>query len=239
MRPAAFLIALLLTTVAGCTDAGNDGSPTSTSNAYGTAASTAATASASTASSSTASSTSTPTLVHNACTAHPEYGTGDPEVTIETTLGNLTLQVFVGQVPITGMNFVKLAEDGTYDGSPFHRIITDFMAQGGDHTRGDGRGGRAHPDCADANGRIPDEFRDDLRHDAKGILSMANAGPGTGTSQFFITFVPTPHLDGKHTVFGKVVAGLDVLDRINDEAGSQTGAPRTPVTFVGATVDWG
>lgn len=194
------------------------------------------------------------TVVHNDCTEHPNYGGANPHVRLETTLGNITAEIFVDKVPVTGMNFVKLAEAGTLDDTPFHRIITNFMMQGGDHTLGNGQGGAAHPDCANANGDIPDEFREDLRHDGKGILSMANAGAGTGSSQFFITFVTTSHLDAYdangnpkscttprvscHAVFGKVTEGMDVLDKVNSQAGSQSGAPRTPVDLVSATVTW-
>lgn len=193
-------------------------------------------------------------LVHNDCTEHANYGTGNPHVVLETTLGNITAEIFVDGAPITGMNFVKLAEAGTLEGSPFHRIITNFMVQGGDYTNRNGTGGKAHPDCANANGDIVDEFSPGLRHSGKGVLSMANAGAGTGSSQFFITFAATPHLDGYdaqgnlkncatrgvscHAVFGQVTAGLDVLDRINAEAASQSGAPRTPVTLLNTTVQW-
>lgn len=194
-------------------------------------------------------------LVRNACTDHPRYGSGNPHVTLETTLGAITAEIFVDQAPITGMNFVKLAEAGTFNGTPFHRIITNFMMQGGDHTLGNGQGGDAHPDCADANGNVKDEFDVDLRHEVKGILSMANTGaPDSGSSQFFITFRATSWLDAYnedgslkacgtpgvscHAVFGKVTAGLDVLDRVNAEAASSSGTPRIPVTLVGAAVDW-
>jgi cyclophilin family peptidyl-prolyl cis-trans isomerase len=124
------------------------------------------------------------------------------------------------------------------------------MMQGGDITNGDGTGGRAHPDFADARGKIPDELSPDFRHDKKGILSMANAGPNTGSSQFFITFVPTPHLDGYdaqgrlkpcgqprvscHAVFGEVTEGFEVLETVDRTAASESGTPRKPVTFVSA-----
>jgi cyclophilin family peptidyl-prolyl cis-trans isomerase len=178
------------------------------------------------------------TLVENSCTEHPNYGGANPHVRLETNLGNITAEIFVDKVPNTGMNFVKLAEAGTLDDSPFHRIITNFMMQGGDHTLGNGRGGEAHPDCADAQGNIADEFHADLKHDGKGVLSMANAGPNTGSSQFFITFAPTSWLDGKHAVFGQVTDGMDTVDKVNAQAASQSGAPRVPVTLVKATVDW-
>jgi cyclophilin family peptidyl-prolyl cis-trans isomerase len=193
-------------------------------------------------------------LVENACTEHPNYGTGNPRVRLETSMGNITAEIFVDKAPNTGMNFVKLAEAGTLEGSPFHRIISNFMMQGGDYTDRNGTGGSAHPDCADADGNIPDEYSPDLRHDGKGVLSMANRGPGTGSSQFFITFAATSWLDGYdaqgtkkncggfqvscHAVFGKVVEGMDVLDKVNQQAGSQSGTPRTPVTLLNTTVEW-
>ncbi|MDR1744145.1 MAG: peptidylprolyl isomerase [Planctomycetota bacterium] len=134
---------------------------------------------------------------------------------IDTDKGPILLQLFYKETPMTVANFVGLAE-GTldtstkrgqpfYDGIVFHRVIPDFMIQGGDPT-GTGTGGPGY--------RFEDEIRPNLRHDSPGILSMANAGPGTNGSQFFITHVPTPHLDGKHTVFGKVVQGQNVVDAI-------------------------
>ncbi len=134
----------------------------------------------------------------------------------DTTKGVIITELFFKQTPVTVANFVGLAE-GTidnqykkpgepyYDGITFHRVIADFMIQGGDPT-GTGTSGPGY--------QFMDEFVPSLRHDAPGILSMANAGPGTNGSQFFITHVPTPHLDGRHTVFGKVVSGQNVVDAI-------------------------
>jgi cyclophilin family peptidyl-prolyl cis-trans isomerase len=108
---------------------------------------------------------------------------------------------------MTVENFVNLARSGFYDGTTFHRVIAGFMAQGGDPT-GTGTGGPGYT--------FGDEFSPDLRHDAPGVLSMANAGPGTNGSQFFITYGPTPHLDGRHSVFGRVVEGMDVVRSIRE-----------------------
>lgn len=179
--------------------------------------------------------------------------TENVEILMETTLGNMTIELFADKAPTTASNFAALVRDGDYDGAPFHRIITNFMTQGGDYTRGNGSGGAAHAACdPDGDGNIPDEFHPDLKHTGKGYLSMANAGAGTGGSQFFITFVATPWLDGYengqlkdcanprvscHPVFGMVVDGLDVLDRFNDEASSSgAGTPRIPVQIDRATV---
>ena len=129
---------------------------------------------------------------------------------IQTEKGDIVLELFADKVPVTVNNFVFLAREGFYDGTIFHRVIADFMAQAGDPT-GSGRGGPGY--------RFGDEFHPSLRHDKPGILSMANAGPNTNGSQFFITHVPTPWLDGKHTVFGQVTRGMDVLMSI---------APRDP-----------
>ena len=122
------------------------------------------------------------------------------KVTIETNKGTINLNLFDSKTPKTVANFVNLAQRGYYDGLTFHRVIDNFMIQGG-CPNGDGRGGPGY--------NFKDEFDSELRHDQPGVLSMANAGPGTNGSQFFITHVETPWLDGKHTVFGKVVADSD------------------------------
>ncbi len=143
----------------------------------------------------------------------PEMGI-DPAkkycATLNTSRGNIVIELFADRVPRTVNNFVFLARDGFYDGVTFHRVIPDFMVQGGDPT-GTGTGGPGY--------RFEDEFHSELRHDGPGVLSMAHAGPNTTGSQFFITLAPTPHLDDRHSVFGKVVSGLDVLQKI---------APRDP-----------
>ena len=124
------------------------------------------------------------------------------QATFKTGKGDIVVELFADKAPITVNNFVFLARDGFYDGTTFHRVLEGFMAQGGDPT-GTGSGGPGY--------RFQDEFDPTLRHSKPGILSMANAGPGTNGSQFFLTFVPTPHLDNHHTVFGQVVEGIDVL----------------------------
>ena len=121
---------------------------------------------------------------------------------MDTDKGEIKLKLFADKTPRTVNNFVFLARQGFYDGTLFHRVIADFMAQGGDPT-GSGRGGPGY--------KFADEFHPQLRHDKPGVLSMANAGPGTNGSQFFITHVPTPWLDNKHSVFGQVTEGMDVL----------------------------
>ena len=129
----------------------------------------------------------------------------NPTATFDTYLGTFTVELFDDLAPKTAGNFAKLAKEGFYDGVIFHRVIDGFMIQGGDPT-GTGRGGPGY--------KIPDEFAPGLKHDGEGILSMANAGPGTGGSQFFIALVPTPWLDGKHAIFGRVTAGMDVVRAI-------------------------
>jgi len=135
---------------------------------------------------------------------------------METDKGTMVIELFADKTPITVNNFVFLAREGYYDGIIFHRVINDFMVQGGDPT-GTGRGGPGY--------KFGDEFHPNLKHDKQGILSMANAGPGTNGSQFFITHGPTPHLNGKHTVFGQVVEGLDVLMSIPASDPGNVNAP--------------
>ena len=125
--------------------------------------------------------------------------------TIETNKGLIRLELHTEQAPKTVANFEKLAGDGFYNGLSFHRVIPNFMIQTG-CPQGTGTGGPGY--------QFEDEFDDSLRHDRAGILSMANAGPNTNGSQFFITHGPTPHLDGKHSVFGVVLDGQDVVDAI-------------------------
>ena len=136
----------------------------------------------------------------------------NPIAVFETNHGTFEIELFEDKAPITVKNFIDLAEKGFYDGLIFHRVIgkgngddQDFMIQGGD-PNGTGTGGPGYV--------IPDEFHKDLKHDSEGVLSMANAGPNTGGSQFFITLAATPWLDGHHSVFGKVVKGMDVVREI-------------------------
>jgi len=127
------------------------------------------------------------------------------QATIETDKGTITADLFPDKAPKTVENFKQLADDGYYDGLKFHRVIDDFMVQTG-CPKGTGTGGPGY--------HIDDEFTPDLRHDKPGVLSMANAGPNTGGSQFFITHVATPWLDDKHAIFGQVTDGQDVVDAI-------------------------
>ena len=129
----------------------------------------------------------------------------NPIAVFETNHGTFEIELFEDKAPITVKNFTDLAEKGFYDGLIFHRVIDGFMIQGGD-PNGMGTGGPGYT--------IPDEFHKDLKHDSEGVLSMANAGPNTGGSQFFITLAATPWLDGHHSVFGKVVKGMDVVREI-------------------------
>jgi len=161
----------------------------------------------------------------------------------ETSQGNFTVELFESKTPKTVANFVGLAE-GTkewthpktgaksktpyYDGIIFHRIIKGFVIQGGDPL-GQGYGGPGY--------QFEDEFHPDLRHDRVGILSMANAGPNTNGSQFFITLGPTPHLDRRHSVFGAVVKGLDVVEAIGKVKTDGNDRPVTPVTMNKVTIE--
>jgi len=161
----------------------------------------------------------------------------------ETSHGNFTVELFESKTPKTVANFVGLAE-GTkewthpktgaksktpyYDGIIFHRIIRGFVIQGGDPL-GQGYGGPGY--------QFEDEFHPDLRHDRAGILSMANAGPNTNGSQFFITLGPTPHLDRRHSVFGAVVKGIDVIEAIGKVQTDRNDRPITPVTMNKITIE--
>lgn len=147
---------------------------------------------------------------------------------LETSMGTITVELYREKAPKTTRNFIDLAEKGFYDGVIFHRVIDQFMIQGGDPT-GTGSGGPGY--------QIPDEFDSSLKHDQPGILSMANAGPNTGGSQFFITLVPTPHLDGRHAVFGKVVKGMDVVQSIGKVRTDRNDRPVLPVVIKSVKIE--
>ena len=160
-----------------------------------------------------------------------------------TTLGDFTVELFDDKAPKTVANFANLADGSKewkhpktgeshkkpfYDGLVFHRIIEGFMIQGGD-PMGQGFGGPGY--------QFEDEFHPDLRHDRAGILSMANAGPNSNGSQFFLTLGPTPHLDRKHSVFGRVVDGLDVVEKIGRVQTDRNDRPATPVVMNKVTIE--
>ncbi|HEX5808764.1 MAG TPA: peptidylprolyl isomerase [Anaerolineales bacterium] len=151
----------------------------------------------------------------------------DPKKTykahMETDKGTMVIELFADKAPKTVNNFVFLAREGYYEDVMFHRVIANFMVQGGDPT-GRGSGGPGY--------KFEDEFDRSLRHDKRGILSMANAGPNTNGSQFFITHGPTPHLDNHHTVFGQVVEGLDVLMSIPPRDPGNVNAPAVKIKQV-------
>ncbi len=142
---------------------------------------------------------------------------------METDKGTMVIELFADRTPKTVNNFVFLSREGYYDGVIFHRVISNFMVQGGDPT-GTGAGGPGY--------KFGDEFDPSLKHDKQGILSMANAGPGTNGSQFFITHGPTPHLNNKHSVFGQVVEGLDVLMSIPARDPNNPNAPAVKIISV-------
>jgi cyclophilin family peptidyl-prolyl cis-trans isomerase len=147
--------------------------------------------------------------------------------TMQTSCGTMVLELFADQTPVTVNNFVTLARDGFYDGLTFHRIVPGFVIQGGD-PKGDGTGGPGY--------RFEDEFVKSLTFDRPGLLAMANSGPNTNGSQFFITLGPAAHLNGKHTIFGEITEGKDVLDtiagvRLNGET------PAEPVYIEKVTID--
>jgi peptidyl-prolyl cis-trans isomerase B (cyclophilin B) len=143
--------------------------------------------------------------------------------TFKTQQGDFVVELYADKAPRTVNNFVFLAREGFYDGTTFHRVIRNFMAQGGDPT-GTGTGGPGY--------QFADEFHPSLRHDSAGILSMANAGPNTNGSQFFITHGPTPHLDNHHTVFGKVIQGMDVVMSIPDRDPGRARQPGAAINSI-------
>ncbi len=151
----------------------------------------------------------------------------NPIITFATTLGTFSAEMFEDVAPKTAGNFMKLVRDGYYDGIIFHRVIDEFMIQGGDPT-GTGTGGPGYT--------IEDEFAPGLSHTSEGIFSMANAGPNSGGSQFFITLAATPWLDGKHAIFGKVISGMDVVSEIGRVSTNPADRPLEDVVMESVTV---
>ncbi|KAL2181093.1 cyclophilin-like domain-containing protein [Thermothelomyces heterothallicus CBS 202.75] len=152
------------------------------------------------------------------------------DVALETSMGTIIVELYNQHAPKTCQNFATLASRGYYNNTIFHRIIKDFMVQGGDPT-GTGRGGTSI-----YGDKFEDEIRSDLKHTGAGILSMANAGPNTNGSQFFITLAPTPWLDGKHTIFGRVKKGIRVVQRMGLVPTDAEDRPKTEVKIVRAYV---
>lgn len=150
---------------------------------------------------------------------------------IQTNMGTIELELFADKAVKTVQNFVGLAEKGYYNGVIFHRVIDNFMIQGGDPT-GTGRGGQSI-----WSKPFEDEVKTGLKHDLEGILSMANAGPNTNGSQFFITLKDTPWLDGKHTVFGKVISGMDVVKAIGKTKTDQNDKPLSDIVMQKVTIE--
>ena len=151
----------------------------------------------------------------------------NPTITFVTTLGTFSAEMFEDVAPKTAGNFMKLVRDGYYDGIIFHRVIDEFMIQGGDPT-GTGTGGPGYT--------IEDEFAPGLSHTSEGGFSMANAGPNSGGSQFFITLAATPWLDGKHAIFGKVISGMDVVSEIGRVSTNPADRPLEDVVMESVTV---
>ncbi|MFO7448214.1 MAG: peptidylprolyl isomerase [Ignavibacteriaceae bacterium] len=150
---------------------------------------------------------------------------------VKTNMGTFEIELFKDKAPKTVENFAGLAKKGYYNGIIFHRVIDGFMIQGGDPT-GTGRGGESF-----WGGKFNDEFDPSLKHDAPGILSMANAGPNTNGSQFFITLAATPHLNGKHSVFGRVINGMKVVMEIGKTSTDQRDKPVKDVIMETVTIE--
>jgi len=155
---------------------------------------------------------------------------GAPLVSVETTIGTFTVELYYEHAPKTCKNFLELSKKGYYNNVVFHRIIKDFMIQGGDPT-GTGRGGESI-----YGKKFEDEITRDLKHTGAGIFSMANSGPGTNGSQFFITLSPTPWLDGKHTIFGRVYEGMEIIKRLGAMQTDRMDKPVHEVKILRATV---
>ena len=159
--------------------------------------------------------------------ASPASGQSNPRAVLETTKGPITIELYADKAPKTVQNFITLAKKGFYNGIIFHRVIPDFMIQTGDPT-GTGTGGPGY--------QFADEIAPGLRHDTPGVLSMANAGPNTNGSQFFITLAPTPWLDGRHAIFGHVVDGQSAVEQIGRAPRDANDRPRETITMISVTI---
>lgn len=159
--------------------------------------------------------------------AEPTPTKPNPIAVFQTSLGNFSVELLRDKAPNTVANFILLANKKFFDNTVFHRVIPDFMIQGGDPT-GTGMGGPGY--------EIKDEFNKSLKHDKAGILSMANSGPNTGGSQFFVTVKATPWLDGKHAIFGQVISGMDVVNSISTVSRDRNDKPLRPVTIYSVTI---
>ena len=158
----------------------------------------------------------------------PQTPAKRPVAVFNTSMGTFKIELYSDLAPNTVNNFIALSSNNFYDGVIFHRVIDQFMIQGGDPT-GTGMGGPGYA--------IPDEFGEGLKHDSKGILSMANAGPNTGGSQFFITLVPTPWLDGHHAIFGHVIDGMDIVEAIGHVKTNKRDKPLEDVVINSITIE--
>ncbi|RDW69999.1 hypothetical protein BP5796_08396 [Coleophoma crateriformis] len=163
--------------------------------------------------------------------ADPNIEEGPPAtgVLMTTSLGDITIALYPDKAPKACKNFATLCDTHKFDNCPFHRIIPGFMIQGGDFTRQDGTGGKSI-----WGKKFEDEFDASLHHDRKGVLSMANSGPKTNGSQFFITLDACGHLDGKHTIFGQVVDGMDIVDKLGSVKTGELDRPVKEVMIVKA-----
>ena len=155
-------------------------------------------------------------------------------VTLHTSHGDLKLELFCAACPKTTYNFLALCASGAYDGSPFHRSIPGFMIQGGSPSPSSG--GSTKDSISVYGGMFEDEIKSSLRHHQRGMLSMANKGPGTNGSQFFVSFAAAPHLDGKNTVFGRVLEGWDTLDGMEAVGVDKKNRPQEPIRIERVTV---
>ncbi|XP_031504878.1 peptidyl-prolyl cis-trans isomerase CYP18-2 [Nymphaea colorata] len=154
-----------------------------------------------------------------------------PQVVLETSMGPITVEMYHKHAPKTCRNFMELSRRGYYNNVKFHRVIKNFVVQGGDPT-GTGRGGESI-----YGSKFEDEIRSELKHTGAGILSMANAGPNTNGSQFFITLAPVPWLDGKHTIFGRVCKGMEIVKRLGSVQTDKNDRPVHDVKILRTTVE--